>query len=202
MALVLIGLGGVANHLWRDPVYHRQIAQKAEELREKIKEDKKFAWIGPGLVADVINGATVAVDTEGHPRVMMRLAGIDAPELAANRKETGQPLSEESRRYLAKLVNNQAVQISIAGVDSQKRPLVILVKDDNIYNVKMVEAGMAEAFEESLTLLPAKFKNAILNAEQQAKAGRLGIWGLTNYQRPFEYRMRHHISGSGASPHR
>lgn len=193
--LLLLIVGGVAYHFLSQPTYRRQILQKAAELREQVQGEKTYAWSGSAVVAEILKGDTVVVKTEAHPKVVARLAGIDAPELAANYREPGQPLAEKSRDFLAQFVKNKAVHMAIVGVDFAQRPLVLLTLDGTFINAKMAEVGLAESVEDQLKLLPVKMKHAILNAELRAQEGRVGIWGLTNYQRPAEYRIRHRKSG-------
>ena len=195
--LFLLALGGIGYHYLSNPAYQRQLLQKAEEVREQLQEEKSFAWSGSAVVVEVFKGDTIRVNTETHSKVIVRLAGIDAPELPRKfTKEPGQPLAEESRQLLTQLVKNKAVTMDIVGTDFAQRPLVLLTLDGVLINAKIAEAGLAESVEEHMKLLPAKTRHAILNAEYQAKQNRLGIWGLTNYQRPSEYRIRHRKEGS------
>ncbi len=192
IATFLLCLAGVGFYFWHDPGYRRTIVQTADEFKEKIQDgDKKFAWSGLGVVAEVLKGDTVVVSTEGRPKVPMRMVGIDAPEPAPTRKDTAQPLSAESKDYLSKMILGESVEVDIVAVDSNRRPIVLISRGGTNINVKMVEAGLAEMYDEYLDRLPARTRNAIANAESDAKQNRMGIWGLSDYQRPSEYRIRH-----------
>src|SRR5262249_54572503 len=138
-----------------NPIYRRDLTQKAEEIKEKVQDDKKFAWSGIAVVLDAVKGDRVTVDTETNHKVMVRLAGIDAPELPLDRFHKGQPFAEESRDYLAKLVKAKAVNMAILGTDPDKRPLVLLSLGNALINTEMVEAGMAEAIRETSAAIPA-----------------------------------------------
>jgi endonuclease YncB( thermonuclease family) len=61
--------------------------------------------------------------------------------------------------------------------------------DGTNLNLKMVEAGLAEMGVDTLDCLPVKLKYALAEAQQSARQHKLGIWGLTNYQSPSEYRL-------------
>jgi endonuclease YncB( thermonuclease family) len=76
------------------------------------------------------------------------------------------------------------------GTDPDKRPLVLLTLDGALVNARIVEAGLAEVASETAGGIPAKQRHTIENAELKAKQGRLGIWTLTNYVRPIEFRIR------------
>jgi endonuclease YncB( thermonuclease family) len=194
--LFLACLVGAVYYFWSNPDYHRRFVQKAAEVKEKIQEgDKKFRWSGPGVIAEVVDGDTVVANMESRPKVTLRLAAIDAPEVNALHPNKGQPLSQESKEYLAKMVLNRAVDIDIVGVDQISRPVVLLAEGGTNVNVKMLEAGLAESQEEFADRLPIRLKHALDNAELQAKEKHLGIWGLTNYVHPAEYRIRQNASG-------
>lgn len=195
IALFLVCLAGTLYYFLSKPLYRRAIVQTAEEIREQIKEgEKKPVWQGMAVVTNVIDGDTLEMRTEQYPHVIVRLAGIDAPEIARTTgtiKDPGQPLAEESRDFLRKLLQDKAVTMSIVAVDSFKRPVVLLTDGEVIFNIAPVAAGMAEVYEEFLGVLPIKTQNLLKNAEWDAKEKSLGIWALRNYQRPAEYRVRH-----------
>lgn len=191
--VVLVAAVAIGYRLWRTPLLQRQVVQTVQEWVERLREgEKTYLWSGTAVVSDVVDGDTLVAKTENHPPVTVHLVGIDAPEFAPDRREKGQPLSQESRDYLARLVLNQAVQMSIVGTDEAKRPVVLMTKEGALINVKMVAAGLAEAYDEFGDRLPLKIKHAILNAQADAQKDHRGIWGLTNYVRPSEYRIRHY----------
>jgi micrococcal nuclease len=190
IGLLLLILGGVAYYFLGNPSYRRALTQESEEIKERLQDQKRFAWTGTAVIVDVVKGDRAMVDTEANHKVLVRLAGIDAPELPLDRFHKGQPLAEESRDHLAQLVKGKAVNMDILGTDPDKRPLVLLTLDSVLINAKMVEAGLAEAASETSETMPAKFKHRIENAEFKARQERLGIWSLTNYVRPVEFRIR------------
>jgi endonuclease YncB( thermonuclease family) len=187
--LVLV-LGALTYYFLGNPAYRRKLTQQAEEIQDQIKDKKGFAWNGTAVVLDSVKGDRAMVDTEANHKVTVRLAGIDAPELPLDHFHKGQPFAEESRDHLAQLIKGKALQMVILGTDPDKRPLVLLTLDGALINAKMVEAGLAEVAGETMTGVPAKLRHAIENAELKAKQDRLGIWTLTNYVRPIEFRIR------------
>jgi endonuclease YncB( thermonuclease family) len=187
--LVLI-LGAIALYFLGNPANRRALTQRAEEIKERVQDDKKFVWTGTAVVVDAVKGDRATVDTEANHKVIVRLAGIDAPELPLDHFHKGQPFAEESRDHLATLAKGKAVEMGIVGTDADKRPLVLLTLDGTLINAKMVEAGLAEAAGETSASIPAKLKHLIENAELKARQERLGIWTLTNYVRPVEFRIR------------
>ena len=193
VVLLVLVLGGIVYHYLGNAAYRRQLVQKAEELNERLRDEKKFAWRGTAVVLDAIKGDRVAVDTETTHKVIVRLAGIDAPELPLDRLHKGQPLAEESRDHLSMLVKGKAVEMAIVKPDADKQPLVLLTLDGELINAKMVQAGLAEVAEETCDGISIKIKDQLENAELRAKQDRLGIWTLTNYVRPIEFRIRNKV---------
>lgn len=194
IGLFLACLAGTLAYFLSKPGNRRAIVQTAEELRERVQEtEKKPVWQGTVLVTNVIDGDTLVVRTEQHPLVAVRLAGIDAPEMPHPKTDPGQPLAKESRDFLANLLTNKALSMAIVTTttDALKRPVVLLMDGDRLVNADPVAAGLAEASEEYFEALPVKVQHTLKNAEYDAQQKSLGIWGLTNYQRPSEYRIRH-----------
>jgi endonuclease YncB( thermonuclease family) len=191
MVALLAIVGGVAFYFLSQPSYRREIAQTAEEFKEAVKDEKmRPIWKGTAVVVEVLAGDTVRVDTEGSRNVIVHLAGIDAPEMPEKAKRNGQPLAEESRNFLSENLNGKAVSMAILKMDAAKRPLVLLTLDGALVNAKVVGAGFAESGADGIECIPAKLRHAIENAELSAKEHRFNIWGLTNYVRPAEFRIR------------
>ena len=193
-ALVLLFVSGLLaggyRVLTRPGTSHRlmQIGQEAQEWYHG-GADKKMLWQGIGLITKVLAGDLVRTRTENRPEIAVRLAGIDAPETPDNSGRPAQPLAIESQEYLHRLAGNKAALMQIFGTDAFKRPVAVLFVDGTNLNVKMVEAGLAEIEVDTLDFLPVKLKYAMAEAQQSARQLQCGIWGLTNYQSPSEYRL-------------
>lgn len=192
IGLLLLAVAGVGYYFLHNPEYRRGLVQTAQEVKEDLSPEKRYPWNGTAVVTDALQGDLLTVKTEQFPRVTVRLAGIDAPVLPQEHSAKAQPLAEESRQYLAQLAKDKAVEMAIVGTDYQKRPLVLITLEGTLLNAKMAEAGLVEAFSETSTNVPVKLRHAIDNAERSARQNRLGIWALTNYVRPSEYRIRSH----------
>lgn len=190
IALLVLILGAVIYHFLGNPVTRRELVQKTEELKEQLNGERKYAWTGTAVIVEVLKGDRAKVDTEADQKVIVRLAGIDAPELPLDRFHKGQPFAEESRDHLAQLIKGKAMDMAIIGTDADKRPLVLLSLDGELINAKMAGAGLAEAAAETAIGIPIKLQHAIENAELKAKQDGVGIWSLTNYVRPIEFRIR------------
>ena len=61
-------------------------------------------------VARVTDGDTIRVRA-GDDRLVIRMVGIDAPEVSHRKYEPGQPFGDQSTKRLASLVLNRTVEI-------------------------------------------------------------------------------------------
>lgn len=176
--------------LLRNPDHQRYIAQKFAESREMLGSRKPPVWEGTVVVVDAVEGDKAIINTETSTGITVRLAGIDAPEMPEKFKRNGQPLAEESRDYLASLVQNKAVQMTIVATDTAMTPLVLFTVEGECVNPKVTAAGFAEAAGDGLSAMPVKIKHEILNGELLAQREKRKIWSLPNYVRPVEHRIR------------
>ncbi len=121
--------------------------------------------------------------------LMVRLAGIDAPETGRG-KIQGQPFSQESTRLLKKLVSGKKVSIKSYGTGAYNRQLAeVFAQGDNV-NLKLLKAGLAEVYRgkivKGIDLGPYR------RAEAAAKRSYKGIWSLGyRYQSPRSWRKQH-----------
>ncbi len=145
-----------------------------------------------GKIDRISDGDTIKFTVTDGPNtgtsMTIRLAGIDAPEIAHKKNETGQPLGQESKAYLSNLCNSTSANIQVVSKDQYGRIVALIWIGQSCVNVSMVRAGMAEAYREYLKDLPKGIKDAILTAEINAKEEKLGIWSLETYTRPSIYR--------------
>jgi len=127
-------------------------------------------------VVKVSDGDTFTVLTEKKKQTRIRIYGIDAPE-------TGQPYSEKSRLYLANMIAGRVVTIEVKSNDKYGRK-VAKVKTETINDVglEMLRAGYAWHY--------SHFDNtkAYVQAEQEAREKRVGLWADKNPVNPYEYR--------------
>jgi endonuclease YncB( thermonuclease family) len=186
--VLLIGL--VFYYFVGNPDRRRTLVQQAQEIHESVNGQKKYAWTGTAVVLEVTKGDRMTIDTESSHKVVIRLAGVDAPEFSPDHIHKDQPLAKESKERLAELLKGKAVQMAIVEPDPEKHPLALLTLDGTLINAQIVGEGLAEAAPETSSAIPAKPWHEIQNAELQARQRHLGIWTLTNYVRPVEYRIR------------
>lgn len=152
-----------------------------------------------GFVSKVSDGNTLTVVTKKRKKLNVRMYGIDAPELDKIDRKThriikpGQPFGNEAKSYLSGMVFGKDVRLFVMDIDSNKRMVSVLwVREKKFLknvNREMLMAGMAEAYIEYLP--DGQYRNWFLDAEQEAKDKKLGIWSLgLVYERPSVYRNK------------
>jgi endonuclease YncB( thermonuclease family) len=138
-----------------------------------------------GIVTRVKDGDSILVHRPDMKRTSeVRLAGIDAPELA-------QPWGIQSRTALRRMVQGRPVRVELTDRDRYGR-LVARVWQGRAYvNAAMTAGGHAWAYDRYL-------KDRDIRAGQaRARRGRLGLWALPPDQRlpPATWRDRHPTGG-------
>jgi len=151
-----------------------------------------------GTVSKVSDGDTVQVITAEGTKLRVRLYGCDAPETEQINRRTGainklgQAYGEEAMQTLQTKVWKKNVRVDIIDIDRHCRMVSMIWLDNRNINLEMVREGYAEAYQE---YLKEPYRSQFLDAERKAKAQREGIWGVSNYERPSEFRKRMRVSG-------
>lgn len=138
-----------------------------------------------GKVMKVKDGDTVVVAPEdGGQLYTCRLYGIDAPETDHGRKP-GQSYGEESSRELKRLILGQTVEVVLTGQKTYKREVCLIRRGDTDVNLEMVKRGYAWAYTHYLR---RPYASAYIDAENEARAKKLGLWQDANPTPPWEFR--------------
>ena len=140
-------------------------------------------------VLSIGDGDTIRVQ-HGAKRLTIRLACIDAPEMAQD------PDGANARSYLqSRLRLGSSVTLKAQTVDRFGRTVAEVIREVNL-NLALVEDGMAFAYRQYLGRCDAK---EYLDAEFRASRSRTGVWrvpgGIT---RPWDIR-RGRSAGRSAS---
>jgi endonuclease YncB( thermonuclease family) len=126
-----------------------------------------YCFAGPGVSGrvTVIDGDTIKI--EGH---VVRLFGIDAPELAQSCEREGKAWScgAAAKTFLDHLVQQQNVRCDENGTDAYSRMLGICYIGDMDLNASMVLSGFALAFR--------RYSDRYVIEESQARAAHAGLW--------------------------
>lgn len=143
-----------------------------------------------GTVEKVSDGDTIKVDSYGT-KLKIRLYGIDTPETEKINNRTGQvnklgqPYGEHSMNALRFKVENQLVKVEVMDIDRYQRLVSIVWFGNRNINKEMVAEGWAWAYRQYLDRPHA---SEYINAEEQARVQKLGLWKQINPQPPWEFR--------------
>lgn len=154
-------------------------------------------WSQGFKVIKVYDGDTIRVK-QGDTEIVVRLVGVDAPEVWKDVRYTGQPYGRESEAYLGSLILDRDVCIKGYGYIQHSLLLGEILYNGQNINLKMLEAGLAEVpRDEPLPKdLDAK---PYLEAEGRAKSGPEGMWLLgDDYVSPSKWRDEHRSKSAAA----
>ena len=154
---------------------------------------------GPGVLVDggtysvtaVVDGDTVKLD-DGR---QVRFVGIQAPKLPLGRPNFPTwPLAPEAKALVEKLVLGQEVRLHLAPTpeDRHRRVLAHLTRTgDGLWlQAELLKRGLARVYTFPDNRVLA---DELLAFERQARADKLGMWGLPHYQIRTPDNVRHDI---------
>ena len=142
------------------------------------------------LVIGIADGDTLTArcDTRaGHGNLVVRLAGIDAPEKR-------QPFGHRSRQNLAALCFKQRAAIMPRATDRYGRTVARVNCDGSDAGFEQVRAGMAWAYTRYAP------DADIRAAEQDARGKRLGLWADASPVEPWTWRASVSAQCDGPPP--
>lgn len=136
------------------------------------------------MVDSVIDGDTIVVRS-GSTKTMIRLEGVDAPELK-------QPGGKESREALLELVSGKIVQVFGRDRDQEDRVVArIEVRGQNIC-LEQVRAGHAWKDPKMIITLEdtGNRDEELKQAEAEAKSEKRGLWAGAAPMAPWDFRAK------------
>lgn len=136
-----------------------------------------------GRVVGVVDGDTITVLDDEKVQHRIRLAGIDAPELK-------QAFGQASRKHLALLVVGKPVKVEWYKRDRYRRIVGKVLQSGNDMCLAQVEAGMAWWFKRYANEQPEQDRKRYADAEQEARAERVGLWQEARPVAPWLWRGR------------
>ena len=131
-------------------------------------------------VVSVTDGDTIKVYNAEYGQVKIRFYGIDTPE-------KGQPYGQAAGKYLASLVAGKMVDIEPITKDRYGRTVAIVTNAETNVNQEMVKVGYAWVYR---YYCDQPFCDYWLTLENEARAGKLGLWQEPNAVPPWEWRRR------------
>ena len=151
-----------------------QVECKAKEPATK-KPQPGFDF--SGRVIKVKDGDSIIVRSDGN-YFEIRLHGIDAPEWS-------QPYGKSARRKLGSQVLYKTVSVDNITIDKYNRLVSVIYAGDKNINLEMVQSGNAWWYRQY-----AGSDNELKQAEDCAKAKKLGLWSSPNAIPPWEWRRK------------
>jgi endonuclease YncB( thermonuclease family) len=139
-----------------------------------------------GTVTKVSDGDTIVVRPFSGKLFKCRLYGIDAPEIPHNGKP-GQPYGRAADRELNNLVLHTTVDVVLTGDRSYDREICMINKMGLDINREMVRRGYAWAYRQYLR---RPYASEYMEAENEARKMRRGLWQQENPTPPWEFRKR------------
>lgn len=150
-----------------------------------------------GVVTKVSDGDTIQVTDSLGTKVKVRYYGIDCPESEKSNRRTGrvskagQPYGEEAYRALQGKLQHQHVRLEVMDKDRYGRTVSIVWLGGRNINKEMVSEGWAWAYRQYLDRPHA---SEYIQAEEQARSKRLGLWQQSKPQPPWEFRKLQRMS--------
>lgn len=135
----------------------------------------------PVQIVDIMDGDTLTVRS-GNRTMKVRLSKIDAPEISQNFHHSRASGGKFSRICLKKLISKEMV-LSINGFDQYRR----ILGDVGELNYKAVQHGCAGLYPHT-TYSSVQEKIRFLEALNEAKKRRRGVWGHGGYLVPKKWR--------------
>jgi micrococcal nuclease len=136
-----------------------------------------------GTVESVSDGDTLKVMLDGE-EIKVRLCGVDAPEKA-------QPMGEESKAFLEKLVQNAGGKVGIVETDTDRygrmvaEVFFVLGETEQSAQEELLKAGMVYVYPQYVGSCPNG--EVFERVEAIAQRSKAGVWAR-NDQRPWNYR--------------
>lgn len=144
-----------------------------------------------GRVIVVIDGDTVLVLKHGHP-LKVRLADIDAPEVAHAGRGGRQPNPQKSQPYglassdaLKRMVLHKVVEVDTLAIDKYGRTVALLYDGAMNVNEEMVRRGMAWEYSHYHS------DRHYIALQQEAQQARRGLWQQADPVPPWRWRRDH-----------
>ena len=134
-----------------------------------------------GLVVAVIDGDTLEIRDPRQNVLRIQLQAIDAPEAQ-------QPFGNVSRENLADLVVGKAVRFERYKRDDYGRLIAKVFSDDRDVGLEQLKAGLAWYYSQFANELNDIDQLSYSQAEQAARAQRLGLWRNPPYLEPWLFR--------------
>lgn len=137
-----------------------------------------------GQVTKISDGDTIQVVDAAGVKVKVRIYGIDAPETSKG-SNPGQPTGEDAKAALVDMIYHQQVRLEVQKIDRYKRLVSLVFVNDKDVSLEMVKMGYAWAYKQ---YLDRTHVSEYIEAENEARRLKIGIWKDNNPLPPWEFR--------------
>lgn len=158
-------------------------SQKARVYSELAAIEAELIPVLTGRVTRIVDGDTLVVGAGQGSGLIVRLAGIDAPE-------TDQPFGAQATAYLSDWVLNRTVVIEGTKRDRHDRLIAKLLLNGQDVNLALLSQGYAWWFREYAHEQSPEDRARYEAAEASARGARLGLWGGPGAVAPWDWRAR------------
>lgn len=139
------------------------------------------AEIIAGRVIAIGDGDTLTLQDAQHQQHPVRLAGIDAPELA-------QAFGQQAKTGLSVLALNQQAVAHCANQEPNRPALCAVTIGGKDIGLAQIRNGWAWWYRENAAGLSVQAQSDYRQAEFEAKIHRLGLWNSKNPIPPWQWR--------------
>jgi endonuclease YncB( thermonuclease family) len=134
-----------------------------------------------GRVVKVTDGDTVQVLTTEGRTVVLRINGIDAPEM-------GQDAGLLAKQTLSEMVMGHFVNIDVAKADRYGRLIAVVRSGNTDVGLRQIGAGAAWYYRQYEKDVPSDLRHIYAGAEAVAKESRRGLWAAKSPVPPWVFR--------------
>ena len=169
----------------------------SDNLRFYHQPNWLFSLLKPNLARQDLKYHTINV----------RLAGIDAPEMAHFGTKP-QPYAVEAKEWLTNFVQGRRVKIQLLRIDQYGRAVAMVWVHRRRFpfffwpvwwnvSLEMVQAGFATIYRDAGAEY-GNIKDKLLAAEQRAKKQRIGMWkqSSSEYQSPGDFKRLNRLNAA------
>jgi micrococcal nuclease len=132
-----------------------------------------------GRVAAVVDGDTIRIEIGAH-RTVVRLLGVDTPELHDRDNPAGapQPLARAAADFTRRHLGGRQVRLEFEPGDRSDRYgrtlAYVFLEDGTLFNRELLRQGYAHAY----TRFASHYRAELEAAEAAARQARLGVWSV------------------------
>ncbi len=134
-----------------------------------------------GKVTEVMDGDSVSILDARQERHLVRLAGIDAPEI-------GQDFGKKARKFLSDLILEKTVAVSGSRIDRNGEFVGKVLVYGRDVGLEMVMAGFAWHFKLYANEQIDRDRQLFESAEFHARKSRFNLWSDSKPTPPWEFR--------------